>query len=175
MLSDALFQLGMDLDARHAGAQRSTTQTEVRFDAGAILRPVSETAARAAADDGRADRFVMRDGKASAGTHLIIDLYDAVRLDDLAHIEAAMRDCVEQAGATLLHMHLHRFEPHGVSGVAVLAESHISVHTWPERGYAAFDAFMCGEARPEICVEILRAAFNAGRVGVSALLRGTDV
>ena len=54
------------------------------------------------------------------------------------------RECIRAAGATLLHIHLHHFTPNnGVSGVAVLAESHISVHTWPESGFAAFDVFMC--------------------------------
>ena len=80
-----------------------------------------------------------------AGAHLIVDLYDAKQLDDIDHIEAALRQCVEAAGATLLHIHLHHFEPNGgVSGVAVLAESHISIHSWPENGYAALDVFMCG-------------------------------
>jgi len=62
-------------------------------------------------------------------------------------MEATLREAVLQAGATLLHIHLHHFTPNGgISGVAVLAESHISVHTWPERNFAAFDVFMCGDA-----------------------------
>src|SRR5688572_13179296 len=76
----------------------------------------------------RDDHFVVRNGVRCAGAHLIIDLYDAERLDDLDHIEAALRRCVDASGATLLHIHLHHFEPNGgVSGVAVLAESHISI------------------------------------------------
>jgi S-adenosylmethionine decarboxylase len=72
-----------------------------------------------------------------------------------------------------LHIHLHHFEPNGgVSGVAVLAESHISIHSWPERSYAALDIFMCGNAEPDKCVPVLRQAFNPGRVAVSELLRG---
>ena len=94
------------------------------------------------------DYFIERDGALYAGAHLIVDLWDAERLDDIGHIEATLKDCVEAAGATLLHIHLHHFTPnHGVSGVAVLAESHISIHTWPERGYAALDVFMCGDTR----------------------------
>ena len=78
-----------------------------------------------------------------------------------------------QAGATLLHIHLHHFEPNGgVSGVAVLAESHISIHTWPERGYAAIDVFMCGKAKPENCVPVLQEAFAARRADVNEILRG---
>ena len=79
-----------------------------------------------------------------AGVHLIVDLYEAQHLDDIDHIEATLRRCVQAASATLLHIHLHHFQPNGVSGVAVLAESHISIHTWPEAGYAALDVFMCG-------------------------------
>jgi S-adenosylmethionine decarboxylase len=121
----------------------------------------------------RNDHFIVRNGVRCAGAHLIVDLYEAERLDDVDHIEATLRRCVEEAGATLLHIHLHHFEPNGgVSGVAVLAESHISIHSWPERRYAALDIFMCGRAEPEKCVPVLREAFNPGRVGVSELLRG---
>jgi S-adenosylmethionine decarboxylase len=124
-------------------------------------------------EEQRNDHFIVRNGVRCAGAHLIVDLYDAERLDDVDHIEATLRRCVQEAGATLLHIHLHHFEPNGgVSGVAVLAESHISIHSWPERSYAALDVFMCGKAEPEKCVPILREAFNAGRVAVSELLRG---
>ena len=118
------------------------------------------------------DYFISRGGKRYAGIHLLIDLYGASHLSDIAYIEKTMRQCVEASGATLLHIHLHRFEPDGVSGVAVLAESHISVHTWPESRYAAFDVFMCGNTRPEVCIEIMREAFEAERVDVQEVLRG---
>jgi S-adenosylmethionine decarboxylase len=121
----------------------------------------------------RNDHFVVRNGVRCAGAHLIVDLYDAHRLDDVDHIEATLRRCVEAAGATLLHIHLHHFEPNGgISGVAVLAESHISIHSWPERNYAALDVFMCGNAQPDKCIPVLRQAFNPGRLAVSELLRG---
>ncbi len=118
------------------------------------------------------DHFAMRKGVRCAGVHLIIDLHGAKRLNDIEHIEATLRRCVEAASATLLHIHLHHFQPSGVSGVAVLAESHISIHTWPEQGYAALDVFMCGSADPDKCVPVLREAFAAKRVGVNELLRG---
>ena len=121
----------------------------------------------------RDDHFVVRNGVRCAGAHLIIDLYDAERLDDLDHIEAALRRCVDASGATLLHIHLHHFEPNGgVSGVAVLAESHISIHSWPENGYAALDVFMCGNAKPDACVPVLREAFRPKRIVVGEHLRG---
>jgi S-adenosylmethionine decarboxylase len=123
----------------------------------------------------RSDHFVVRNGVQCAGVHLIVDLYGAQRLDDLDHIEATLRRCVDAAGATLLHIHLHHFEPSGgISGVAVLAESHISFHSWPEAHYAALDVFMCGKASPDNCVPVLREAFNPKRIAVSELLRGKD-
>ncbi|MFN3253593.1 adenosylmethionine decarboxylase [Roseibium album] len=171
MESNALFELGMDLEVRVAedatcvAEPRSTTQKEEN---------VLTAAAGVYADD-RLDHFIQKEGVHCAGAHLIIDIYDAERLDDLPYVEQALRSCVEEAGATLLHIHLHPFEPTGVSGVAVLAESHISVHTWPEAGYAAFDVFMCGDAKPEKCVDVLRNAFNPGKTAVSELLRGREV
>ena len=125
-----------------------------------------------APEEDRHDHFAIRNGVRCAGVHLIVDLHGAKRLDDIEHIETTLRRCVQAANATLLHIHLHHFQPSGVSGVAVLAESHISIHTWPESGYAALDVFMCGNAVPENCVPVLREAFGAGRVAVSELLRG---
>ncbi|MGF1561551.1 MAG: adenosylmethionine decarboxylase [Geminicoccaceae bacterium] len=149
-----LFQLGMDLEA-------STTQTEEL-----PRNPVP-------ANSERKDFFIERDGEVFAGTHLIIDVIGGARLDDLDHVETTLRRCVEIAGATLLHIHLHHFTPNGgVSGVAVLAESHISIHSWPECGYAALDVFMCGDARPELTVDVLREAFTPARIVVGEHRRG---
>src|SRR6187455_2173677 len=159
MSSDALFQLGMDLD--HGS---STAQTE-------------EKLSRCPSDqEGRKDFFCERDGVRYAGTHLIIDLVRAKRLDDLDHIETTLKRCVEVAGATLLHIHLHHFTPNGgVSGVAVLAESHISIHTWPEYGYAALDVFMCGATNPRLSIDVLKEAFTPGKVVVKEHLRGKEM
>ncbi len=120
-----------------------------------------------------ADHFVTRDGIEFAGTHLILDLWGASRLDDIGLMEDTLRAAVDVAGATLLHIHLHHFTPNGgVSGVAVLAESHISVHTWPERDFAAFDVFMCGDAKPERVIPVLREAFSPSQLTVGEHLRG---
>lgn len=121
----------------------------------------------------RKDFFIRRDDHEFAGTHLIIDLFGASSLDSLEHMEEALRDAVEAAGATLLHIHLHHFTPNGgISGVAVLAESHISVHTWPERQFAAFDVFMCGAARPANTLPVLEGYFQPDRVEVQEFIRG---
>jgi S-adenosylmethionine decarboxylase len=116
--------------------------------------------------------LAVRNGVRCAGVHLIIDVRGAQGLDDIDLIEATLRRCVSAAQATLLHLHLHHFQPNGVSGVAVLAESHISIHTWPDLGYAALDVFMCGKANPDACIPVLREAFQAERIEVNELLRG---
>lgn len=120
-----------------------------------------------------ADQFVERNGIVFAGTHLIVDFWGASHLDNLAKMESTMRRAICIAGAKLLHIHLHHFTPNGgITGVAVLAESHISVHTWPERGFAAFDIFMCGHAEPEKAIPVLREAFNPTSVNINEQLRG---
>ncbi len=124
-------------------------------------------------NDDHKDHFINRNGVVYAGSHVIIDLWEATGLDDRERIETALIDAVQAAGATLLHIHLHKFEDGGgISGVAVLAESHISVHTWPEKGFAAFDVFMCGDAQPMKALEVFKAAFNPGRVVVGEHKRG---
>ena len=121
------------------------------------------------------DHFKTEKGLTFAGSHLIIDLWGAEGLNDKDRIEQAMIDAVEAAGATLLHIYLHVFEPGGgISGVAILAESHISVHTWPERGYAAFDIFMCGDTDPRKGYEVLKQAFAPKRVVLGEHKRGVD-
>ena len=123
--------------------------------------------------DENLDHFIERDGVRFAGTHLILDFHGATHLDDLELMETGLRRAVEAAGATLLHIHLHHFTPNGgISGVAVLAESHISVHTWPECSYAAFDIFMCGDARPELGAEVLRQTFAPVRTEIVEHRRG---
>ena len=122
------------------------------------------------------DALMTRDGTSFAGLHVTVDLYGAIELDNISLIEKVMRECVVECGATLLHIHLKHFTPNeGVTGVAVLAESHISVHTWPERGFAAFDLFMCGDAQPEKAIAILEARFCAKRAAVNVFRRGLDL
>ncbi len=119
------------------------------------------------------DYFVVQDGVKFAGRHLLIDLWGASRLDEPAHIDAALRDAALAAGATILHSHFHHFSPNGgVSGVVVLAESHISIHTWPERDYAAVDIFMCGECNPYNAIALLKRAFTPRSVQLAEHKRG---
>ncbi len=119
------------------------------------------------------DYFVERDGVKFAGMHLLIDLWGASRLDSPELIDETLCAGALAAGATILHSHFHHFTPNGgVSGVVVLAESHISIHTWPERGFAAVDVFMCGCCDPHKVVPFLRAAFSPSIVDVSDQRRG---
>ena len=142
--------------------------------------PAPEESANAAAwpsfapqGDDRKDYFAGQGDEVYAGRHLILDLWEAKGLDDIDYMESVLREAVEASGATLLHFHLHHFTPNdGISGVAVLAESHISVHTWPERDYAAFDIFMCGEARPEVAAKVIADAFKPGQHELKTLIRG---
>ena len=147
---EALVQLGMVSEQLPSEAQISATS-------------VSEAK----------DYFVTRDGVKFAGTHLIIDLWDATNLADPEHIDAVLREAAIATGATILHGHFHHFgEGCGVSGVLVLAESHVSIHTWPERGYAALDIFLCGDAEPLKAIPVLERAFKPAAVQCDELLRG---
>ncbi len=172
MSHDALFQLGMDLDAPKTAQKEDLVQIKPA----PVVRPAPEPlAVPASAAVAAPDFFIEKDGIRCAGSHFIIDIYGGKRLNDLEHVERTLVECVEAAGATLLHVHLHPFEPNGgISGVAVLAESHISIHSWPERDYAALDIFMCGNTQPERCLEVLKNAFHAERMTVRELLRGKE-
>jgi len=124
-------------------------------------------------DSAAKDMFMQADGFAFAGRHLLFDCWNASNLDNLELIENTLREAVAATGATLLHIHLHHFTPNGgVSGVAVLAESHISIHTWPERDYAALDVFMCGQTNPQLALPIFKRAFSTEYIDVSEHLRG---
>ncbi len=137
------------------------------------LEPVREPVNLRPVIDGNRDYFVEKDGMRFAGTHLLVELWGARHLKDVDLIEAALRDAAEAAGATVLQAHLHRFDSSGgVSGVAVLAESHISIHTWPERNYAAVDIFMCGGCTPYRTLPVLKRAFLPTSVQLCEQRRG---
>ncbi len=122
------------------------------------------------------DFFVQKDGMSFAGTHLLIDLSGAENLDDLPAIETALKEAALAGGATILNSDLHHFEPNGgVSGVVILAESHITIHTWPEKGFAALDVFMCGECDPYRSIPVLKRAFKPTAIQVSESRRGLQV
>jgi S-adenosylmethionine decarboxylase len=107
------------------------------------------------------------------GTHLLIDFWGASRLDDIDFIEHALSKAAIACGATVLAIHLHSFgENAGVTGVAMLAESHISLHSWPEIDYVALDVFMCGSSNPHLAIPVLRDFFKPGQVSITEAARG---
>lgn len=112
------------------------------------------------------------------GRHLIADLHGcATRLDDAPAIDAVLRAAAAAAGATIIGMHLHHFGPgQGVTGVAILAESHISIHTWPEHAYVAIDIFMCGRTNTiTAAIDVLSDYFQPEYMEEAALERGFGV
>ena len=110
------------------------------------------------------------------GQHIIVDIFEASNLTGEKNIENMMIACATAAQATILNTHLHPFEEnHGVSGMIILAESHISIHTWPEYQFAAMDIFMCGDAQPELCIPVIERWFKPGNIVVNDITRGGSV
>ena len=110
-----------------------------------------------------------------SGTHLLADFYgvDAARLVLTCDIDALLRAGAEAAGARILHSHFHSFgDAMGVTGVVLLAESHISIHTWPEFGFAAADIFMCGDAQPKLALDVIAFALQPASSIVQTIARG---
>jgi S-adenosylmethionine decarboxylase len=112
----------------------------------------------------------------TVGKHCILELYacDSAKLDDEAFLRDTITTAAKRAGATLLNLITHRFEPQGVTGLALLAESHISIHTWPESGYAAVDVFTCGDhTMPERACAVLAAELGASSHKLTSFRRET--
>ena len=109
------------------------------------------------------------------GRHLNLELWgcDADRINSIETITQAMTETVEACHATLLDLRVYPFTPIGVTGVAILSESHMMIHTWPEHGYAAVDVFTCGHhTDPNEAVPVLRRFFHPERVQVMEMNRG---
>ncbi len=111
------------------------------------------------------------------GRHLLVELFSCAEdiLDDLGRIETFMKEAARVSGATIVESVFHRFQPHGISGVVIIAESHLAIHTWPEHGYAAVDFFTCGaDIDYWQAHDFLKKSFAAGDSEVRELLRGGE-
>ena len=107
------------------------------------------------------------------GRHLILELWGGKNFNSVATVEGALRDAAAACDATLKGIQVYHYNPQGVTGVAVLAESHITIHTWPEYSYAAVDVFICGDdADPRVAIPVFRDHFEAERVQVMEVVRG---
>lgn len=109
-----------------------------------------------------------------AGTHLLADLSGiaAEKLCNCDTLDQLLRSAAQAAHARVLHSHFHGFgDGMGVTGVVLLAESHISLHTWPECGFAAADIFMCGDAQPELALAIIEQALQPSARSITTVLR----
>ena len=109
------------------------------------------------------------------GKHILLELKDCNEeaLNDLGFLRSTLVEAAKDCGATVLGESFHPFNPHGVSGVVVIAESHLSVHTWPEYGYAAVDIFTCGDSvQPEKAAEVLIEKLGAKNHSLIEIQRG---
>jgi len=109
------------------------------------------------------------------GNQFIVDLYDCgcERFDDLEWVEGVMVEAAQRAQATIVDVVFHKFSPIGISGIVVISESHLAIHTWPEYRYAAIDVFTCGEILDcEAAIAHLGAAFGARQRSVVKVARG---
>ena len=108
-----------------------------------------------------------------AGTHLIIELWEAENLNSIPKIRKIFKQAIKECGATLLRIDLHKFSPYGgISGMAIIAESHLSIHSWPEYGYAALDVFVCGTVDPYKAIPVFKKGFNTEKIQVVEIKRG---
>ncbi len=114
--------------------------------------------------------------RADFGKHYLIDLRDCDPeiIKSVGPTREIVLRAAKECGATILDDYFHQFQPIGVSGVVLIAESHISVHTWPENGFAAADIFTCGEMKPQVAIDIMREGFRAKEttMKVKVVVRG---
>lgn len=109
------------------------------------------------------------------GNHLLVELYecDSDKLNDLKKVERVLGEAVRISGATALKAFFHQFEPQGVSGVIIIAESHFTIHTWPEYGYAALDIFTCGESIDSLkALDYIEKELDVKTLSVTEMKRG---
>jgi len=118
---------------------------------------------------------VIQNTSDALGVHLLAEYYECDKdiLDNVFLIEEIMLEATRKAKAHIVAKNFHRFEPYGVSGVIIISESHLTIHTWPEYNFAAVDVFTCGvEIDPHICHDYLKEAFKSKNITIEKVLRG---
>src|SRR5438093_13116906 len=107
------------------------------------------------------------------GRHIILEMWGCQNLDSVDTAERALREMVVALEVNLLDLRVYPFSPIGVTGVAIVSESHIMIHTWPEHGYAAVDVFTCGEQRsPEAAIPVIKECFAPQQIQIMEMNRG---
>ncbi len=109
------------------------------------------------------------------GRQILVEFYDcnSDRINDVSYIESVFLEATRKSGATIISHNFHKFSPHGVSGVVVIAESHVTIHSWPEYGYAAVDIFTCGDTiDPWTIQEHLKKALESDNISSMEMKRG---
>ena len=110
------------------------------------------------------------------GKHLLLDLYQATHLSDKTVIEKALLEAADACDAKVLQKNFHSFgEEQGITGMLLLAESHISIHTWPESHFAAVDIFMCGNCDPALAIMPIKKYLRPKSIDVREFDRGTSL
>jgi S-adenosylmethionine decarboxylase len=109
------------------------------------------------------------------GKHILAEFYNCnpSLINDEAHVEELFLKTAKDSGATVINWNFHKFSPHGISGVVVISESHLTIHTWPEYGYCAVDVFTCGDKIDNrLCLTMLEKGLGAGQTSVVEMNRG---
>lgn len=109
------------------------------------------------------------------GKHIIAEFYscDNLKINDIENIEQVFLKSAKDSGATIVESKFHAFSPHGISGVVVISESHLTIHTWPEYGYAAVDIFTCGDLIDNNkCLQMIKEGLGSEVVSITELIRG---
>lgn len=125
----------------------------------------------------RFDRATAEPTHSAAGTHVLAELNGCPEalLNDPETLKSSLVTAAKEAGATVVSAHFHHFSPHGVSGVIIISESHITIHTWPELGYAALDVFTCGHPDlPMAVTQKIQVTLQAQKASTREILRGPE-
>ena len=109
------------------------------------------------------------------GRQILVEFYDcnSDKINDVAFVESSLLEATRKSKATIISHNFHKFSPHGISGVVVIAESHVTIHSWPEYNYAAVDIFTCGDTiDPWVIQEFLKDAFESTNISSMEMKRG---